>query len=217
MCLPTQEKPSMRNVSLDQFYRRINKKILLIGGYTDDKLMPNIIKSCRLKPISVFSNRFDENTVLESVWADEFDSNIEIRNKKPRINLHARKFHTTITDIYRNETIEFLIAHGAMACIGLYPDSQNFILLLKGTDNYFRCWSCQNGELSLCSPLTVGLKVLRQCFPKHLRYFQKLEVKSELKELREVEWLITTLPAHKLMSENIETYNQLRSVLYNEG
>lgn len=206
----------MRNVSLDQFYRKINKKILLIGGYTEDKSIVDIIKSCRLKPISVFSNYFDSSAVLDTVWVDEFNNNVEIKKKKLRVNLNARTLQTTTTDIFRNETMEFLISHSSLACIGLYPDSQNFILLLKGTDNYFRCYSCQNNELSVTSPLIVGLKVLRQCFPAHLKYFQKLVVKSEIKNLKEVEWLITTLPAQKLLLPNIVTYNKLRSILYNE-
>lgn len=206
----------MRNLSLEQVYKRINKKILIVGGYTEDKSIINIIKSCRLKPISIFNGNFNPNNALETIWVDEFDNNIEIKNKKAKINLNTRQIQQTTTDIFKNETISFIVEHSSLACVGLYPDSQNFILLLKGTDNYLRSYTYLDNQLLICSPLFVGLKVLKCCFPKQLKYFQKLTIKSEIKNNKEVEWFITTLPAHKLLLPNIATYDKLRSILYNE-
>lgn len=207
----------MRNLSLEQFYKRINKKIALLAGYLEDKTITTIVRSCRLKPIKSFSDSFDFSTCLEEQWVDEFNNLIEIKNKKVKLRWSATDVNKTTTDIYRNASIDFIVSHSKSALIGLYPGNENFILLLLGTDNYWRCYNYIDNQLSICSPLHVGIKTLRYMVNcKVGKYFQKLNIKSDVKELSQVEWFITTLPANKMFLPNIVTYNKLRSILYNE-
>jgi len=210
----------MRNLSLDQFYKRLAKKIAVVGGYIEDKSICAIIKSCRLKPLSVFSDSFNFKTALELEWIDEYgDILLEIKKKKAKTRLYmgAPIPHIT-TDLFKHETVDFIINHSKYACIGLFPSTQNFILLLMGTDNYFRCYVCiDDGIVEYGVPLMVGLKILKYCVTmKALKYFKKLPIKSEKKALKDVEWFIVSLPAHKLFMPNIIAYDQLRSILYNE-
>ena len=209
----------MRSLSLEQFYKRIKNKIAIVGGYIEDKSICSIIKSCRLKPITVFTEHFDFKTLLEPVWIGE-DRNIaiEIKKKKAKvITLLQNEVHSMVTDIFKNETVKFIVEHSSYACIGLYPDTKNFILLLMGTDNYFRCYECIDDRVKIITPLIVGLKILKCCVTmKSLTSFQKLTIKSELKPVKDVEWFIVPLPAQKLFMLNIVAYNKLRSILYNE-
>jgi hypothetical protein len=209
----------MRSLSLEQFYKRIKNKIAIVGGYIEDKSICSIIKSCRLKPITVFTEHFDFKTLLEPVWIGE-DQNIaiEIKKKKAKvITLLQNETHSMVTDIFKNETVKFIVEHSSYACVGLYPGTENFILLLMGTDNYFRCYECMDDCIKIISPLIVGLKILKCCVTmKSLTSFQKLTIKSELKPVKDVEWFIVPLPAQKLFMLNIVAYNKLRSILYNE-
>jgi len=211
----------MQNLSLEQFYKRIKNKIALIGGYIEDKSICDIIKACRLKPLSIFSpssNHFVPQKILEDMWVDEFNGNVlEIKKKKAKIKFWPVTLLSNSTDIFKYETIQFIIEHSSYACIGLYPDTKNFILLLMGTDNYFRCYECIDDRIKIITPLIVGLKILKCCVTmKSLTTFQKLTIKSELKPVKDVEWFIVPLPAQKLFMLNIVAYNKLRSILYNE-
>jgi hypothetical protein len=207
----------MRNLSLEQFYKKIKKKIVMLGGYLDDKSIVPIVRACRLKPIKVFSESFDFATSLEEAWVDEFNNVVEIKKKKIKVRWNASDVSKTTTDIYRNETIDFIIAHSKLALIGLYPGTENFILLLLGTDNYLRCYNYVNQHLDICSPLRVGVKMLKYYLnSKTGKYFKKLTVKSDIKELSDIEWFITPLPTTKLFLPNIVAYSKLRSILYNE-
>ena len=204
----------MRNLSLEQFYRRIHNKIITVGGYLEDKYIPIILKSCRLKPISIFNDDFDINTMLETIWIDEFNNIIEIRNKKLKLKLGAADINQTSTDIWRNETPKFLAEHSHKTLIGLTPDSEDFVLILTGSDNYLRCWIYQNSILTLCSPLVVGLNVLRYYLMLKMKNpWRHIIIKSDNKKMREMQWYISKLPIKNDM-ELIE-YTTLRRILDN--
>jgi len=196
---------------LEQFNKKIAKKILLVGAYTNNKFLPNIIKNCRLKPETVFSQTFNSKSGLETKWVDEFaDKYLEIKNKKIKIQNQQHKFPNVSTDIFKNETINFIIEHSQSICIGLIPESTNFILLSRGTDNYFRCYINENDQLNIISPLTVGYKILEAFIKfKKQKHFIKLNTKSELKDLRHVEWFIVTVPVSKFFIPNIVAYSKL--------
>jgi hypothetical protein len=207
----------MRNLSLEQFYKKINKKIAILAGYLEDKTIPSMIKACRLKPLRVFSDSFDFESSLENTWVDEFNNLIEIKKKKVKIRWNSANVNQTTTDIYRNETIEFIASRSKLALVGLFPGSENFILLLTGTDNYLRYYIYEDGVIGIHSPLQVGLKMLHYYLnSKPSKYFKQLAVKPDVKELQDLVWFITPLPASKLFLPNIVTYSKLRSILYNE-
>lgn len=207
----------MRNLSLEQFYKRISNKIAVVGGYLDDKSICSVIKSCRLKPLSVYSKHFTYETKLEDIWVDEFGHLLSINKKKTKIKPLSATIPDISTDIFKYEKVEFIVDHSSYACIGISPDTTNFILLLMGTDNYFRCYECKNDVIRPLTPLIVGLKILKYCMTmKPVKYFKKLTIKSELQWAKNVEWFIVPLPANKLLIPNIVAYKQLRNILYNE-
>lgn len=204
----------MYSNSIDQFYKRIRSKIAVIGGYLDDKLICSIIKSCRLKPSDVFTNASFQLRVpsLERTWFDEFDHKLIITEKKKleiRCQPHLGKIST---DLFRNETIEFIMKHSKYAFVGLTPESENFTLLFMGSDNYLRCYSHNNGVFELCSPLTVGIKVLRRVVnSRQIKQISKLTLKSEMPELASTQWF--TVPAFEL--SRIDNIKKIRSILLN--
>lgn len=205
----------MRNVSLDQFNKRIKNKIAVVGGYLEDRSICAIIKSCRLKPLSAYSDNFDLATKLETVWVDEFNNVMEIRKKKLKIHFNYTKIPITTTDLFRYETVKFIAQHSHYACIGIYPSKKNCIVLFVGSDNYFRCYNVGE-DIKLVSPLCVGMKLLGYCARlRGMRNLRKLTIKSELKMLNGVEWIIVRLPANKVAIEYLDGCEKLKEILTN--
>lgn len=201
----------MRNVSLEQFYKKINKQIAIAGAYTENIYLPQIIKGCRLKPITIFSKYFTPTSILERCWIDEFNNILEIKKKIPQVKFNAGMTSQITTDIYRNETANFISERSKLACVGLYKNTADFILLLWGTDNYWRAYTYHDNQLSICSPLTGGIKVLQSCLRWQTKSFKKM--KSELKTLHDVDWVMIKLPIHQIALHNIDSYDKLRSIL----
>lgn len=201
----------MKNISLEQYYHKIKKKISIVGAYTEDLYVINIIKSCRLKPMSVFSGK---DKLLEDVWLDEFNNSIKIKNKKIKVELSSNKLQHTCTDIFRNENIEFLVSKSLLVCIGIADDNK-FILVLKGSDNYLRCYECLNNSFVISSPLIIGLGVLKYCFTEPIKDLNRLLIKSEFNHLNDHKWFMIKLPTTRHVLQQINN-KQLEKILYNE-
>lgn len=209
----------MHNFSLDQYYRRINKKIEVVGAHLEDSLLPPLIRRCRLKPITVFSDTYNPEKVYENVWVDEFGQYILAIDKNTiRITDNDIPIPTHCTDIYRNETIDFLVKHSKFACVGLFPEADHFILLLGGTDKYFRCYTHFNNEFKIVSPLMIGLKLLKRCvkFKKKENGTIRIQnIKSERKNLKDVQWFIVALPKTRYFARKLKGHETLKRIIYN--
>lgn len=212
-------KIQMHNFSLDQYHRRIHKKIEMVGAFLEDPYLPKIIRSCRLKPITVFFNDYSPKKLLESIWVDELGAyllniekkNIQVRENKIEIPKHC-------TDIFRHESISFLVTHSKFACVGLLPETDCFVLLLGGTDNYFRCYTHFNKSLKIASPLIIGLKLLKRCVrfkKKENKTIRIQNIKSERKEFEDIKWFIVALPRVRYFARKLKGYDTLKEIIYN--
>lgn len=205
----------MYNISLEQFYKRINGKINLVSGYLQDKSYKFIIKSCRLKPTTVFSNQFSFQTSLENEWVDEFGNSLQIENRKARIALYSKKYNCITTDLYRYENINTILKLSRLACVGLRQNGDSCLLCL-GLDNYFRCFFIDE-NIKTISPLVIGLEVIKQITQtKQPRHFTIVYTQSEMVEWQNTTWFMLSLPADKLFLPNVLKYEKLRRILFNE-
>lgn len=151
------------NQSLEQYYHRAHKKIKVAEAVVEKPFVSQLIRSCRLKPLTVFSSIYNPAKLYEQVWVDEFGSYVLEIGEELEINLAPIKVEPHCTDIWRYEDPNFLANHSKFACAALFPETDKFVVLLCGTDNYFRCYSTVNKKLEIVSPLVLGLRPLQHC------------------------------------------------------
>lgn len=218
----------MKSPSLDSFYQKIEKKILLAQAYTEIKELSFIIKSCRLKPYSyVFEDRENKIT-LHKWWFDEFGNSLKILdNKKIKIiynDLSLDREKITCTDLYFNLEIPKILKMSKLAYIAtgkeedFYQDS--YMLNFLGMDNYWRSYLYLYDEWIQVSPLLLKLNTLQFITKKReLKYFLEFNNKNNMPIpcLSSKQWL-TYLP----VSENLLTilkkeHEMLLSTLYKKG
>lgn len=215
----------MKSPSLDSFYQKIDKKILLAQAYTEIEELPFIIKSCRLKPYSyVFENR-EEKTVLYNWWFDEFGNSLKItKNKKLKItynDLSLDREKIVCTDLYSNLEISKIMKISKLAYIAagkeedLYQDS--FLLNFLGMDDYWRSYLFMYDEWVSVSPLLLGIDTLKLIAQKKdLQYFLQFDKKNNMPVpcLSSRQWL-TYLPFSKELLQILKKeHEQLLPILY---
>jgi len=204
------------NISLERFYHRIRGKISLVGAYLGDTRICSIIRGCRLKPITAFYNKFNFDTILEPVWIDEFGYRLEIQKKGyTKIKISKRKgIQKTTTDIFKNETVEFIAAHSKRVLIGL--SEKKWICIFWCSDNYFRgyIWDDTQSTISICSSLAAGWRVLLRFV--QIKYKQgKIMVKSEMKDFADYEWWLIKLPINEQLIDTLNAHTTLKEILIN--
>lgn len=191
----------MLNLSIEQFYHRISSRIALFSGFVNNKSIKKIIIACRLKPISIYTSSFNYREVkLDTIWVDEFaEKMIDLFRQKPYITNCTYTIPKISTDIFQNETVQFIINHSSKACIGFSKTNGDFILLLLGFDGYVRCYQYKNKELFLSSSLNAGLKILNYFIHDKSKIpIKKLLIKSELDEMSKRRWILINLPIKNL-------------------
>src|SRR5512147_1224007 len=72
----------MKSPSIDSFYTKLDKHILLAQSYTEVGGLFFIIRACRLKPYSYVFEKRSEKIVLYRHWVDEFGNSVHITTKK---------------------------------------------------------------------------------------------------------------------------------------
>lgn len=159
----------MRKIlSLNSFYSKISKHILLAEAYTEISELSFIIKSCRLKPYNyVFGDR-NHNVTLHRLWFDEYRNSLSIVNKRLRLtynNLLFRDNNIISTDLYYGLPIKNIIKMSKMAyiCVGKDEDllKDCFIISLLGIDDYLRTYLYMYDECVQVSPLLLGIDIIK--------------------------------------------------------
>lgn len=173
----------MRSPSLEFFYAKIEKLILMTRSYTEIEGLAFIIKSCRLKPYTyIFENRNDK-IVLHRWWFDEFGNSLHIiKNKKVHLiynDLHLNKKKIVCTDLYYGLSIDKVVKMSKLAylCAGKDEDLyQNcYLLTLLGVDDHLRSYLYWYGEWQQISPLWTGMKHLKLLATNtDIKYFRQL-------------------------------------------
>lgn len=160
----------MHSSDLEKFYTKINGHINLVGAYMEDESLVRIIKTCRLKPYSVFTNDLNPKTSLETYWVDEFGNSLRFKDKLPYILHHDTQLTLdtkTSTDLFFANSIETTIGNSKLAFImhGKYFEQVVMLIALYCQDEYIRAFM-YDGRWNRISPLLLGLNTIREIFKR---------------------------------------------------
>lgn len=195
------------NSSIDSYYLKINKILMLAQGYTEIKEFSSIVKSCRLKPFELG----DYKLTLRKHWIDEFGNSFKItRNKRLGImlnDLSIDRGFAKSTDMYFGLPINKVIKMSKRAYLCYAYDEEPIIIAsFFGIDNYFRTYINYDGDWEQVSPLFLGIRTLKLFFQKmDIRIFVNYKNKNKLPIPCESgeEW-ITSLPVNKILLKKLE-------------
>ena len=195
---------------------------MLVGNYLNNPQWTILIRSCRLKPVSSFGNHFTTETTLEPLWLDDFGNAVQIHSKrKQSIKFGFGKLQKTSTDLYRNRPPTFIANHSKWMLLGLDPQGQDFVSVFQGSDDYLRAYHFQNQELTICSPLIVGIKLLLETLAlaneKPVAEYQALDQVCNMNDLDRYQWYMVYLPAGNNFKLIIREHRLLTDILSNQG
>jgi|SRR5271166_3347632 len=151
----------IRNTDLEHFHRRIDGHINLAGVLSNDKYLPDIIRSCRLKPIAIFDAKFDFGTRPVKTWVDEFGYAISADKNDVAIHRNDMTNQIVSTDLFFGRSLRRTSTASKLIFVGMNEDSSH--VLCYGRDDYFRAFRV-NDRTEKISPLTFGLAALRLVF-----------------------------------------------------
>lgn len=156
----------MHNIDLENLYNRIEGHILLAGAYIQNPILVKIIKSCRLKPYSIFTGDFKPGTRFEKHWVDEFGNSLKFVGTETHIVLSDTEImdKTKVsTDLFFGNSIKTTAENSKFALIasGKYFDEKLYLVALYGQDEYFRAF-VHNKKWSRISPLLLGMNTLHE-------------------------------------------------------
>lgn len=169
----------MYNLDLENLYSRINGHILLIGSYIQNPTITSIIRSCRLKPYSIFKGEFKAGTRFENHWVDEFGNSLKFNGTNPHILVGDTEIVSSTkisTDLFFGNSINKTIENSKFIFIanGKYISEDIYILALYGQDEYFRTF-IYNREWFRISPLLLGINTLLELY-KHIDILRLTEI-----------------------------------------
>jgi hypothetical protein len=176
----------MRNYSLESFYFKIRKDILLIESYSEIPELSKIIKACRLVP----QDKVQRKITIYRDWIDEFGNKLSIdKNKKPIISLNDLSIDRSklpTSDLYYGLDLDrqLKISKLLYICYGQDDDdfTKMYCVTYLGLDNYLRSFiNFGDGEWIRVSPLILGMKHLSNIFTNlDVRYFIEFPNKEKL-------------------------------------
>lgn len=179
----------MKSPSIDNFYTKLDKQILLAQSYTEVNHLFFVIKACRLKPYSYLFEKRSDKIVLYRHWVDEFGNSLHITTKK-RLQLiyndvSLDRDALVCTDLYHGLSLDKIVRISKLAylCLGkdedLYQDCA--VVTFLGIDNYLRSYQYLYGEWQAVSPLTIGLRNLKIIGKnRDIKYFHQLDIKENM-------------------------------------
>lgn len=195
----------MQSTDLESLYNKIEGHILLVGAYTQDLNLIKIIRSCRLKPYSIFDGSFQPGTRFEKHWVDEFGNSLKFEGKKPRIVLNDTQLidNTKIsTDLFFGNSINKTANNSKFALIaeGKQNDINFHVAAFYGQDEYLRVFM-HDKKWCRISPLLLGINTIHELF-KNLGSSYIIEIDKKRLDLHiDIDKCITTsLPPKKDIS-----------------
>jgi hypothetical protein len=201
----------MKNYDLENIYSKIDNKITLVGSFIGDRIIPQIIKACRLKPYSIFTPKYKQKIKLEKHWVDEFGNSLKLENKIPKIILNDTGIigATTIsTDLFSANSINETICNGKSIFIanGKFCDRDVFLVAVYGQDEYLRAFFYYNGWQRI-SPLLLGMNTLHEIFNNINKQF--LPIDNQL-------YFIIKFDIEKCVLANLKRKNDIKSFFNNK-
>lgn len=172
----------MKSFSLESYYNRISKNILLAQSYSEHEALSWIIKSCRLMPHDKLKSKY----TLCKKWSDEYGNSLSIiKDKKLNITLNDTSVSKSITtDLYSGLLIDKVskISNLIYICYGLDDeDNKMYFAFFMGIDSYSRCFMNIGDEWIKVSPLMLGIPHLKNIYNnKSVRYFKEFPNKEKM-------------------------------------
>jgi hypothetical protein len=162
----------MKSIDLETLYSKIKKSIQITSTYLNEPLFPQLVKSCRLKPYSIFtgfSSKIQVNK-LEYHWVDEFGGSLFVeKNNISHIKLDDQSLKTATqisTDLFYGNSVSQILTKSKAVIFS----ADHF--LFYGQDEYFRCFEMGKNNIRR-SPLVSGLKNLlevSECINQKIKY-----------------------------------------------
>jgi len=172
----------MKSFSLESYYNKISKNILLAQSYSEHEALGWIIKSSRLMPHEFLKSKY----TLCNKWVDEYGNSLSIvKNKKLKIVLNDTSVLKSITtDLYNGLEIDKIskISNLIYICYGMDDeDTKMYFVFFMGIDSYSRCFMNINDEWIKVSPLVLGISHLKNIYKNMaLRYFKEFTNKEKM-------------------------------------
>lgn len=174
----------MKSFSLESYYKKISRDILLVQSYTEQEGLAWIIKACRLKP----TDKLERKIVLHNKWADEFGNSLTIaKDKKLNITINDLSVNqnTLTTDLYYGLNISNTAKISKMLyiCYGQDDDDYNKIYSITylGIDNYLRSFINWDEDWVQFPSLLLGMKHLKNISQNlDVRLFREFPNKENL-------------------------------------
>lgn len=174
----------MENLTLNNLYKRFNKNILVLEGYSEIKNLIFLIKASRLKPFDVMISKYKYKVKkrLFKKWIDEFGNSLNFKNKEAEIIKNDLSIDQNIlisTDPYQGLSLKNIsnISKFIYLLVGKDEDFEqdHAVVCFLGIDNYFRAYYIYNENLEICSPLSLGFSRLMSVVnSKDLQYTKEL-------------------------------------------
>jgi hypothetical protein len=148
----------LHNTDLESFHKRINSHINLVGVVSGNKLLPNIIRMCRLKPASIFErSKFNFGTHLINHWVDEFGFMLTVDGNDTKIDYDCDAAHIS-TDLFFGRSLYRTVSNSTFIFVGQVGNEH--IILCYGVDEYVRAFKFCDGRRYKISPLSIGIGAL---------------------------------------------------------
>jgi len=157
---------TIKNTSYKDFVDKINRQLKIVSGYLEDNLYFNLIKGCRLKPVSVFSKNFSYNPKFENIWIDEFGNTLNIKEKSIVENDKNYKFDLIKTDLWFNRDVIDILQNSLVAyvCLGYKNNTKTYEILCLGIDYFLRGFIISSNESKIYPPLLFKERNIRSLY-----------------------------------------------------
>lgn len=215
----------MKSPSLESFYYKINRSVLLTQSYTEIENLAFIIKACRLKPKTLFFNNEKYSLKLYQEWFDEFGNILKIiKTKKIDIIYNDLSIidNKIATDLYYGLSVDKIVKISKLMHLIIGKDEASdkvFIITFLGIDNYLRSYLFMDNEWTVVSPLILGINRLRNIIKRSdIKFFHELKYKKDNMIPCQVatEW-ISYIPVANNLIEIIKEKNDIDfSPLFNK-
>jgi hypothetical protein len=155
--------------SLKQFHLKLERQIKLLGEYLHQrKLMPMVVKMCRLRPIEFWTESKPIWQIkLYQHWVDEYGNSLKTKSMRQMqvvpydLELRSLKFGTT--DLYEMLPAAQLRKISQVLIVLTGKDelegSDHYLLMFYGMDGYLRVHSYLHQQWQNIPPLLVGMPI----------------------------------------------------------
>jgi hypothetical protein len=161
----------VKNIDIETFYSKTVGHMNVAGTFVNNPTLPKIIRSCRLKPSSVFDPNFQFSAKLEKHWVDEFGNSVYLDSGHTKIimgDIGINADSKNCTDLFYGNAIKTISENSKVAFIAsgtnILSGGDLFLVSFYGVDEYIRTFIFTQSRWIRVSPLTMGINTLTLFF-----------------------------------------------------